>query len=462
MHGAAVDVEQTPGPAAGAPGPRPLERGGARVSSTPVQASVSAAELQAALPLRPGTRVVVPFCLHSQQARTGLAARAAAWHCRRARPAEPRAPAPGRPVQQRGGGAPACQRGVLGGAGHRRRARRAAPGAAAAPALPAVPAGAHGRRAPEARRPAAGLRREAGPAPTRAAAPQVVAVSFHEHYEPVQALPPSPGGAARAAGVDLLQAARRSRSAERLPLASLREIDEAGAAGAGGRCAPALRRCVLEVEVVSHSGVALQARRARLPGRPPCALVPPARPPRALGRGGRDRAGMAGAPRDARARLARLAGGAGQPAALGGQEERCDSPLRPEQSAGWRGGRLWLPAYRRRTTNARQSDRARAKRAGAPLHAHCSIVAPRQRVVVAAVVDATTPETDALASRLASLTAPPSEVGDPDGVAGLSRWLCADYSLYWRREDLHDPGAARAPAALARASAPRGLRRPRN
>jgi len=85
VHGAAVEVEQTPGLAAGAPGPRPPERGGARVSSTPVQASVSAAELQAALPLRPGTRVLVPFCLHSQQARPGLAARVAAW-CRSPRP----------------------------------------------------------------------------------------------------------------------------------------------------------------------------------------------------------------------------------------------------------------------------------------------------------------------------------------------------------------------------------------
>lgn len=82
-----------------------------------------------------------------------------------------------------------------------------------------------------------------------------------------------------------------------------------------------------------------------------------------------------------------------------------------------------------------------AARAGAPLHAHCSIVAPHNRAMVAAVVDMATPEADKLASRLASLCAPPGEGTDPDGVGGLARWLCANYSLYWRREDLHDPGA---------------------
>ena len=79
--------------------------------------------------------------------------------------------------------------------------------------------------------------------------------------------------------------------------------------------------------------------------------------------------------------------------------------------------------------------------AGAPLHAHCSIVSPHQRALAATVIDAATPESDKLASRLAGLCRPPGEASEPDGVGGLARWLCANYSLYWRREDLHDPGA---------------------
>lgn len=88
-----------------------------------------------------------------------------------------------------------------------------------------------------------------------------------------------------------------------------------------------------------------------------------------------------------------------------------------------------------------------ALRAGAPLHAHCGIVSPHQRAVVAVVLDAATPEVDKLASRLASLCRSPEDGSDPDGIGGLARWLCADYSLYWRREDLHDPGTPQAACA---------------
>ena len=57
------------------------------------------------------------------------------------------------------------------------------------------------------------------------------------------------------------------------------------------------------------------------------------------------------------------------------------------------------------------------------------------------MIDAATPESDKLANRLSGLCRPPGEASEPDGVGGLARWLCANYSLYWRREDLHDPGA---------------------
>ncbi|KAK9837091.1 hypothetical protein WJX81_002340 [Elliptochloris bilobata] len=193
---------------------------------------------------------------------------------------------------------------------------------------------------------------------------QVVAVTFHEHYEPARG---APQHAELAVGTEHLQAARRSRSAERLSLASLAEIDEAAAAGATG-CLSALRRCVLEIEVINHSGVALQAW---------------------LGR--------------------RAAPALGSPA----WQAVLSSP------------RPW-----------------EARRSGAPLHAHCSIVSPHQRAMVAAIIDAATPESDKLASRLASLCRLPGEGSDPDGVGGLARWLCAYYSLYWRREDLHDPAAS--------------------
>ena len=65
------------------------------------------------------------------------------------------------------------------------------------------------------------------------------------------------------------------------------------------------------------------------------------------------------------------------------------------------------------------------------------------------MIDAATPESDKLASRLAGLCRPPGEGSEPDGVAGLARWLCANYSLYWRREDLHDPGALLLPVGDA-------------
>lgn len=89
-----------------------------------------------------------------------------------------------------------------------------------------------------------------------ACAMQVVAVAFHEHYEPAQGASQHPGPADRAASADLLTGARSSRLTERLSLASLAEIDEVGAAC----CWSAVRRCVLEIEVVNHSNVALQAR----------------------------------------------------------------------------------------------------------------------------------------------------------------------------------------------------------
>lgn len=66
VEGAAMEVEQTQ---AGATGAKALDRTSARASSTLIQASVSTAELQAALPIRPATRVVVPFLLHAPQAR---------------------------------------------------------------------------------------------------------------------------------------------------------------------------------------------------------------------------------------------------------------------------------------------------------------------------------------------------------------------------------------------------------
>lgn len=66
MEGAAMEVEQTQ---AGATGAKALDRTSARASSTLIQANVSTAELQAALPIRPATRVVVPFLLHAPQAR---------------------------------------------------------------------------------------------------------------------------------------------------------------------------------------------------------------------------------------------------------------------------------------------------------------------------------------------------------------------------------------------------------
>ena len=89
-----------------------------------------------------------------------------------------------------------------------------------------------------------------------ACAIQVVAVAFHEHYEPAQGASQHPGPADHAASAELLTGARSSRLTERLSLASLAEIDEVGAAC----CWSAVRRCVLEIEVVNHSNVALQAR----------------------------------------------------------------------------------------------------------------------------------------------------------------------------------------------------------
>ena len=87
----------------------------------------------------------------------------------------------------------------------------------------------------------------------------MVAVAFHEHYEPARGMQQCPNPADVAAGAEFLQATRRSRSAERLSLASLAEIDEV-AAMSTDNCLSAMRRCIMEVEVINHSGVALQAR----------------------------------------------------------------------------------------------------------------------------------------------------------------------------------------------------------
>lgn len=71
VQGGAMEVEQSHGPAGGAgpAGSKAPDRLAARPNSTLIQASVGAAELQAALPLRPATRVVVPFLLHAPQVR---------------------------------------------------------------------------------------------------------------------------------------------------------------------------------------------------------------------------------------------------------------------------------------------------------------------------------------------------------------------------------------------------------
>lgn len=71
VQSAAMEVEQSPGPAdgAGPAGSKAHDRLAARPNSTLIQASVGAAELQAALPLRPATRMVVPFLLHAPQVR---------------------------------------------------------------------------------------------------------------------------------------------------------------------------------------------------------------------------------------------------------------------------------------------------------------------------------------------------------------------------------------------------------
>ena len=71
VQSAAMEVEQSPGPAGGSgpAGAKAPDRLAAHPNSTLIQASVGAAELQAALPLRPATRMVVPFLLHAPQVR---------------------------------------------------------------------------------------------------------------------------------------------------------------------------------------------------------------------------------------------------------------------------------------------------------------------------------------------------------------------------------------------------------
>ena len=145
-----------------------------------------------------------------------------------------------------------------------------------------------------------------------------MAVTFHEHHEPARGTQQSPLPADVSAGAELLQATRRSRSAEHVSLASLAEIDEVAAMANADGCLYATRRCVMEVEVVNHSGVALQARaHASACRRLAC------QPQATHGSG----AGMAGSPHAAGAWLAGMAGCAFQPKALGGTEEWCGLAL---------------------------------------------------------------------------------------------------------------------------------------
>lgn len=72
VKSAAIEVEQTQGtPSGGGPAAaKAPERTVMRTSSALIQAGIDMAELQDALPIRPATRVVVPFLLYAPQARS--------------------------------------------------------------------------------------------------------------------------------------------------------------------------------------------------------------------------------------------------------------------------------------------------------------------------------------------------------------------------------------------------------
>ena len=71
-----------------------------------------------------------------------------------------------------------------------------------------------------------------------------------------------------------------------------------------------------------------------------------------------------------------------------------------------------------------------------PLHAHCKLVAARQRVTVASIVDcAAMPFIEKLADR-------GHGAGSPlHNREAIAEELCKRFCLYWRHEDLHDAGA---------------------
>ena len=75
-----------------------------------------------------------------------------------------------------------------------------------------------------------------------------------------------------------------------------------------------------------------------------------------------------------------------------------------------------------------------------PLHAHCKLVAARQRVTVASIVDCSAmPFIEKLADRgLGSGSHSQSK-------EAIAEELCNRFCLYWRHEDLHDAGACSRP-----------------
>ena len=71
-----------------------------------------------------------------------------------------------------------------------------------------------------------------------------------------------------------------------------------------------------------------------------------------------------------------------------------------------------------------------------PLHAHCKLVAARQRVTVASIVDcAAMPLTQKLVGR------GPGAGSPSHNMEAIAEELCGRFCLYWRHEDLHDAGA---------------------
>lgn len=79
-----------------------------------------------------------------------------------------------------------------------------------------------------------------------------------------------------------------------------------------------------------------------------------------------------------------------------------------------------------------------------PLHAHCKLVAAKQRVTVACTVDcAALPGSFSMAGRS----------GGPGSREAVAEELCARFCLYWRHEDLHDAGGCPCHPSLADAVA---------